>query len=68
MAKSPEASSVEYFGKMLDELLGVPKIPERKRNQANRSYANQKRGNFHGKKQAKARENLKQLAKGVNYD
>jgi len=67
MSNNKAEMSVEYFGKMLDELLKIPEIPQ-KRNQANRSYANQKRGNFHGKQQAKARENLKQLAKGVKND
>ena len=63
-----EEASVVYFGKMLDELLGVPKIPKIKRNQANRSYANQKRGNFQGKGQANARAKLRELAKGVKDD
>lgn len=67
MSKNSAEMSVEYFGKMLDELLKIPEIPT-KRDQSNRSYANQKRGNFHGNTQKKARENLKKLAKGVKDD
>jgi hypothetical protein len=67
MEKSSEEKGVIYFGKMLDELLKIPEIPT-KRNQANRSYANQKRGNFQGKGQANARAKLRELAKGVKDD
>lgn len=68
MSKSSEERSVEYFGEMLKELLGTPEVPVRKRNQANRSYANAKRGNFQGGQQAKARKNLQELARIVKDD
>ena len=68
MSKSYEERSVEYFGRMLKEMLATPEVPTRKPNQANRSYANQKRGNFQGGAQAKARKNLQELARIVKDD
>jgi len=52
----------------LSELLKVPTVKSRAGTRQDRSYLTQKRGNFHGKDQDKARENLKELARSVRYD